>query len=389
MTSNFGLGFSLHWPSSPLTTPLGIALCLTFAALAPALLFARRRLHGSSQHAARSRSSRPGTLDHGRRHPSEGRTRLRIGFFYGHWPGERHRGPGHELPLLLAPYRLATAPPGPQRDEGNWFLLTVPQLRRLAVALESLAVRVGLAPRLERALERAGARVRTGEVLVIWLLGGVLLVAFGWALAGLAGSALVVVVALAVPLAALQGAADHRAKIFASQLPDVLKLTASSLRAGFSLLQGLEAVTKQLQEPCAGELQRVLTEARLGRPVADALEAAALRIGNRDFSESVAAVRIQQEAGGNLAALFETLAETMLQRLQLRREIHTLTAEARLSAYVLGAMPILIAAFLFASSRQYLLVLFHTAPGKLALLAALVLQLLGFIWMYRTAKIET
>jgi tight adherence protein B len=257
------------------------------------------------------------------------------------------------------------------------------------VALETLAARPGLTPRLAKALERAGVRLRSGEVLVIWLVGGVLLVAFGWALAGLAGTALVAVLAGVAPLAALQGAADHRAKIFASQLPHVLKLTASSLRAGFSLLQGLEAVTKQLQEPCASELQRVLTEARLGRPVPDALDAAALRIGNRDFSESVAAVRIQQEAGGNLAALFETLAETMLQRVQLRREIRTLTAEARLSAYVLGAMPILIAAFLFASSRQYILVLFHTAPGKIALLGALMLQLLGFIWMYRTAKIET
>ena len=296
---------------------------------------------------------------------------------------------GQDLAALLAPYRLALTPPRPPEDEGIWSLLTVPLLRRLAVALETLAARPGITPRLEKALERAGVRVRSGEVLVIWLVGGLLLIAFGWALAGLAGAALVAILTLAAPLAAIQGAADHRAKIFASQLPQVLKLTASSLRAGFSLLQGLEAVTEQLQEPCAGELQRVLTEARLGRPVADALDAAALRIGNRDFSESVAAVRVQQEAGGNLAALFETLAETMLQRVQLRREIRTLTAEARLSAYVLGAMPILIAAFLFASSPRYILVLFHTMPGKIALLGALVLQLLGFLWMYRTANIET
>ncbi len=108
-------------------------------------------------------------------------------------------------------------------------------------------------------------------------------------------------------------------ELFAAQLPDVLKLTASSLRAGFSLVQGLDSVTRQVREPSKGELQRVLAEARLGRPLDEALEDAAARIHNRDFTESVVAVRIQQESGGNLAGLFDTLAETMVQRLQMRR----------------------------------------------------------------------
>jgi tight adherence protein B len=177
--------------------------------------------------------------------------------------------------------------------------------------------------------------------------------------------------------------------LFASQLPDVLKLTASSLRAGFSLLQGLEAVTKQLREPSAGELQRVLTEARLGRPVEDALEAAAARIRNRDFSESVAAVRIQQEAGGNLASLFDTLADTMVQRLRLRREVRTLTAEGRLTAYILGLLPLTLGIFIFAINRSYMETLFQSVAGKAMLLGSLALQIVGFYWMYRIVNIET
>jgi tight adherence protein B len=127
----------------------------------------------------------------------------------------------------------------------------------------------------------------------------------------------------------------------------------------------------------------------LGRPVEAALESAAARISNRDFSESVAAVRIQQEAGGNLASLFDTLAETMVQRLRLRREVRTLTAEARLSAYILGAMPLVLGMFIFAVNRPYMLELFQTTVGKFLLVGGLLLQLAGFFWMYRLVKIET
>jgi tight adherence protein B len=299
----------------------------------------------------------------------------------------RRRQPPN-LSQILEPYRL-TPQAGQRADDDNWSLLTLPALRRLSVSLEGFAGRNRVGRWLADMLERSGARTRLGELLVIWLTAGVTLLLLGWALAGAVGSLIVLILLLVAPPAALQGAIDHRAKLFASQLPDVLKLTASSLRAGFSLLQGLEAVTRQLREPSAGELQRVLSEARLGRPVEDALEAAAARIRNRDFSESVAAVRIQQEAGGNLAALFDTLAETMVQRLRLRREVHSLTAEGRLSAYILGTLPIVLAIFIFTVNRPYLEVLFQTFAGKVILVGALLLQVVGFFWMYRIVNIET
>lgn len=292
------------------------------------------------------------------------------------------------LASLLEDYHLSPGAPA-SAESRRPSLLSVSPLRALALRTEAVAEHLGVQQRLSDAFARMGVRVEVGEALTVWLLATAVLTGFGWALAGPAGSAIVVVLALAAPLAAFQVLTDRRARLFAEQLPDVLKLTASSLRAGFSLLQGLEAVAKQLQEPCATELQRVLTEARLGRPVEDALEAAAARIANPDFTESVAAVRIQQEAGGNLAALFDILADTMLQRLRLRREIRTLTAEVRLSAYVLGAMPLLLAAFLFAVDKPYILELFRTQIGQVALFAAVVLELLGFFWMYRTVKIGT
>ncbi|MGA3218798.1 MAG: type II secretion system F family protein [Acidimicrobiales bacterium] len=294
-----------------------------------------------------------------------------------------------DLAAALEPYRLT--PLAPQRtpeEDAYWSLLTVPFLKRFSVAQEGIAARTRVGRSLATSLERAGARARLGELLTIWLIASIILLGLGWALAGPVGSLILLILVFVVPPAALQAAVDHRTRLFAAQLPDVLKLTASSLRAGFSLLQGLEAVTRQLHEPSAGELQRVLTEARLGRPVEEALESAADRIRNRDFSESVAAVRIQQEAGGNLASLFDTLAETMVQRLRLRREVRALTAEGRLSAYILGAMPLVLGIFIFVVDRSYILELFHSAVGQVMLVGGLVLQIVGFFWMYRVVKIE-
>jgi tight adherence protein B len=299
----------------------------------------------------------------------------------------RHRRP--DLAQVLEPYRLVPTSAQRGSDEDMWGLLTLPVLKRFSVSLEAFALRTRPGRWLANMLERSGTRTRLGELLVIWLIGGIALLALGWVLAGFIGAFLVLILLLVIPPAALQGAIDHRARLFATQLPDVLKLTASSLRAGFSLLQGLEAVSKQLREPSASEMQRVLAEARLGRPVEDALEAAAARIRNRDFSESVAAVRIQQEAGGNLANLFDTLAETMVARLRLRREVRTLTAEGRLSAYILGAMPLLLGLFIFSVNRSYMEALFQTFSGKVMLVGALLLQVIGFYWMYRVVTIET
>lgn len=300
------------------------------------------------------------------------------------WLVSRYRRP--DLASVLEPYRLTSGTGelvgGPQP------VLTVPLLRRAAAKLQAPLSDTRMGRWFDTMLERAGSSLRVGELFTIWVIGGLILLALGALLAGLVGFLVVLILVIVVPLATLQGFVDHRSSLFGSQLPDVLKLTASSLRAGFSLLQGLDSVTRQVREPSKSELQRVLAEARLGRPVDDALEAAAARIRNRDFTESVIAVRIQQETGGNLAALFDTLAETMVQRVRMRREVRSLTAEGRLSAYILGALPLLLGVFIFFVNRSYEMVLFHTFAGKVMVVGALLLQIVGFYWMYRTVKIE-
>ena len=371
-----------------LRSPLGVVLLVAAFSLLLALLLIRQRRQRNlasvrgrtavlSTHTASARR-RQALEEAQNEHKS---VTAQVGEFV-----RRRRPPN--LSEILGAYSILPTE-GRQNTDDAGTLLTLPVLKRLSVTLEGLVGETRVGRWLTMMLDRSGIRANLGELLVIWLIAGLALILLAWVLAGVLGIFIVLILLFVVPPAALQGAVDHRAKLFASQLPDALKLTASSLRAGFSLLQGLEAVTKQLREPSAGELQRVLTEARLGRPVEEALEGAAARIRNRDFSESVAAVRIQQEAGGNLAALFDTLAETMVQRLRLRREVHTLTAEGRLSAYILGLMPLLLGILIFTINRAYMEVLFQTFAGKVMLIGGLLLQIVGFYWMYRIVDIET
>jgi tight adherence protein B len=198
---------------------------------------------------------------------------------------------------------------------------------------------------------------------------------------------LLIVVAL-VPFALLNQLAARRRRAFLSQLPDTLQLLASSLRAGYSLIQGLDAVAEEVDDPTGRELRRVVLETRLGRDMELALEDLAKRMDSRDFDWVVMAIRIQREVGGNLAELLSNVAETMISRERLRREVSALTAEGRLSAIVVGALPLVIGAAIMVLNPGYINTLFTDPMGKAMLLGAVVLMAIGFVWMRKTIEID-
>ena len=152
-------------------------------------------------------------------------------------------------------------------------------------------------------------------------------------------------VAIGIP-AALRAALRKRTERMREQLPDVLTILASSLRAGHSFMQALDAVAREIPQPAATEFQRVVAEIRLGRSTDDALEALSERVGSSDFKWAVLAVNIQREVGGNLAEILDNVADTLRERAQMRRQIRVLTAEGRLSAWVLTLLPLGIAVIL-------------------------------------------
>lgn len=136
------------------------------------------------------------------------------------------------------------------------------------------------------------------------------------------------------------------------------------------------------------ELRRVIVESRLGKPVEDALDDCAARMGSPDFEWAVMAVKIQREVGGNLAELLQTVSTTMVERERLRRDVKSLTAEGRVSGYVLGVLPPGLGLFFYVSNPTYMKPLFTQTVGQIALGIAAVSMGIGFAWMNKIVKIE-
>ena len=181
----------------------------------------------------------------------------------------------------------------------------------------------------------------------------------------------------------------HRRRgAFAEQLPDLLQILASSLQSGFSLLQALDAAVREAAQPAAAEFNRALAEARLGGDLDDGLETIADRMGSDDLRWTVMAIRIQRGIGGNLAEVLSTTVSTIRERGYLRRQVHALSAEGRLSSYILITLPILVGAFLFITRPTYMRPLYTTHVGELLLGAAAVLLVLGTVIMRQMIKIE-
>jgi Flp pilus assembly protein TadB len=179
-----------------------------------------------------------------------------------------------------------------------------------------------------------------------------------------------------------------RAMAFEAQLPDALQLLAGALRSGFGLNQAIGSIVREGTDPVAGEFSRALTEVRLGAELEDALDALAERMRSDDMRLVVIAIRTAREVGGNLAEVLQTTVTTMRERVQLRGQVRVLSAEGRISARVLVALPILMVLYLLTFRRSYLNPLVTTGPGIGLSIAGVFLLLAGTFWLSRLVKIE-
>jgi tight adherence protein B len=247
----------------------------------------------------------------------------------------------------------------------------------------------GFSDRLDAELEAAGVSLRSGEFVVISVVSALVFGVLGAAILHNAFLALIVAAfGGAFPTILLRGALSKRADRLREQLPDVLTIMAASLRAGHSFLQSLDTVAKEIAQPAAAEFQRVVAEIRLGRPAENALEALAERVGSADFKWAVLAVNIQREVGGNLAEILDTVADTLRERAMLRRQVKVLTAEGRLSAWVLALLPVAIGLYMAAVNPSYIGLLVTTTIGWVMLGTAIVLMVLGILWMRKIVNID-
>jgi tight adherence protein B len=240
-------------------------------------------------------------------------------------------------------------------------------------------------------LDRADLPWRAGEWFVLRLLAVVIAGAAGFLLFRshpVVGAVIGAVLGIIVPPLILRYLARRRTKRFEAILPDTLMLVATSLASGFSLLQALDAVAKDAPEPAAKEFSRALAEARIGADVSDALDHVADRMDSQNMAWAVMAIRIQREVGGNLAETLRTTAATLREREMLRRQVRALSAEGRLSAYILVAMPFAILLWTMYSNYEYVSLLWTTLYGVVMSIFGIIAMVIGAFWMRQVVKIE-
>ncbi len=289
----------------------------------------------------------------------------------------------------LAGYEPIGAAAKPLSQNEGFDLSTDSKLGASAVDLtRDFAERTGMLGKVELFLEQADIPLRTAEFLFYAPVAVVIFSALAILTLGVVSGAVVAGLIVFVPFAFVSQKRSRRLRRFEDQLPDSLNLLAGSMRAGFSFMQGLEAIANEAAEPARKELQRVFTEARLGRNVEDAMQDSADRMSSVDMGWVVMALRIQREVGGNLAELLDTVANTMTQRERLRRELKALTAEGRFSGYVLTIMPFFFLGMFQLLQPSYVPTLFHETLGIFALIGAGVGILVGWFWLRKIVDIE-
>jgi tight adherence protein B len=258
-----------------------------------------------------------------------------------------------------------------------------------AEAGRRFAVATGFSVRLDERLERAGMPIAAGEfvalvavaALVGAIVGGIFLLNIIFVL-------LVAFLAAIAPFIWLLRSQRKRRGAMLDQLADTMAILASSLRAGYSFLQALDTVSKEIGEPSAEEFQRVVAEIRLGRPVDDALIAMAERIDSADLRWAVIAINVQRQVGGNLAEVLDIVAATVRERAYIRRQVNVLSAEGKISVIILSAIPFGLFLYISIVNAEYIKPLFTTAPGLIMLIGGGVFMGLGIYVMTRIIKID-
>ncbi len=245
------------------------------------------------------------------------------------------------------------------------------------------------ARRLARYLEQAEISQRVAVVLALVLLLALLAGHLAWRLTA---SWLLLVLGMggcgSLPWLYVRRRRRIRLGRYAEQFPDALDMVSQCLKAGQSLLQGIQAVAREMPEPARTEFRRTYEEVRLGRSLRDALQSHAARVENMEFNLLATAVLIQREVGGNLCELLENASRTIRERFKLLSQVRALTGQNRLAAKILGAFPFVLGVVIYLLRPDLIMVLFTEEIGWTLLAFALLLEGIGVYVMKRITTIK-
>lgn len=235
----------------------------------------------------------------------------------------------------------------------------------------------------------ADISLKPEEFGVIWLL----LASLPSGLIGLFTGQLISALTLAalgavLPVIFLRSRKKKRTIAFETQLGDALVIICNCLRSGLTFQQAMEAINKEMEAPISVEFGRTLQEIQYGLSLEQALNNLSGRIKSSDLMLTVSAVNIQRQTGGNLSEILEIISETIKDRIKIKGDIRTLTAQGRISGLIVGVLPIALGSFLMVINPDYMKVLFTERMGHIFLMVAVVLEVTGFILIRKIVDIK-
>ena len=285
------------------------------------------------------------------------------------------------------------------KDVGERLGAYVGPVQRSEGAARHSAKRSGTSERsfsmsIARELAKADLKLTPSEYIGLHLLCAFICFILGVAIARQVGPGIMLaIVGLLIPRFYVRHRQSRRLAAFSNQLSGTLVLLANSLRSGYSLLQAMEAVSREAAEPSATEFGRVVWEVSLGLSPQDALDNLVSRIESDDLGLMVTAINVQHEVGGNLARILDGIANTIRERVRIKGEIKSLTAQQTLTGYVISGLPIILGGGLYVMNPAYMSQLFSLEPIicmptiGLAVIAGLLI-ITGFVIMQKLMQIE-
>jgi tight adherence protein B len=308
-------------------------------------------------------------------------------------------GSGSGVAARLERYTTGRSDKKTQKAEGIGELLAQSQAM---AAINRVVEQRDFGANLSRELARADLKLKVSEFLALWIastLGvpaiflalGIFVESLRSPLAVLAG----LLVGFILPRLWLSRRKSGRLNAFNKQLPDTITLIANALRAGSSFLQAIELVVRESRPPISTEFGRVIREVNLGLPFDQAMENMVRRVRSDDFELMATAIAIQHQVGGNLAEILDSIAFTIRERIRIKGEIRTLTAQQRLSGYVVGFLPFGLAGFIYVAAPSFFAPMFRNdvsfiglPAGVIILGLGLISMVIGFMFIRRIVDIE-
>ena len=252
--------------------------------------------------------------------------------------------------------------------------------------------RTSLGERISRDLARADLKFKAGEYIALIVIAIIAVGGIAWLLGGHSPISFLIgaVIGFFLPSFYVRRQQGRRLAKFNDQLSDMLNLMVNGLRAGYSTMQAMEAISKELPTPISDEFRRVVQEMQIGIPMETALENLLRRIPSEDLDFVVTAINVQREVGGNLSEILDTITFTIRERVRIKGEIRVMTAQVRTSGAVLSLVPVFLALMIWFISPTYLMSFLDDGPFCAGILVAAILILigLGYFVMMRIADIE-